>query len=62
MMLGTPIENVTASAYRIPTGFPESDGTLAWDATTLVLVEVEAGGRKGIGFTYADRVTVVLNP
>ena len=34
-----------ARAYTIPTDAPESDGTLAWDTTTLVVVEV-AGGRR----------------
>ncbi|HUY99196.1 MAG TPA: enolase C-terminal domain-like protein [Thermomicrobiaceae bacterium] len=48
------------SAYRIPTDFPESDGTLAWDSTTVVVVEVTAGGRTGLGFTYADTATVRL--
>ncbi|HET6439560.1 MAG TPA: enolase C-terminal domain-like protein [Anaeromyxobacter sp.] len=48
-----PIERVRAAAYRIPTDGLESDGTLAWDSTTLVTVEVEAGGRTGFGYTYA---------
>jgi L-alanine-DL-glutamate epimerase-like enolase superfamily enzyme len=48
------VERVTAAAYRIPTDRPESDGTLEWDATTLVAVDVEAGGARGLGWTYAD--------
>lgn len=32
---------------------PDLDGTFAWTATTLVLVEVEAAGETGIGCTYA---------
>jgi len=43
-----------ASAYEIPTDFPESDGTLKWNKTTLVLSEISAGGHTGIGYTYAD--------
>jgi L-alanine-DL-glutamate epimerase-like enolase superfamily enzyme len=43
---------VRAAAYTIPTDRPESDGTMAWDSTTLVLVEVEAAGETGIGWTY----------
>lgn len=43
-----------ASAYRIPTDQPESDGTLEWDATTIVLVDVEAGNQHGLGYSYAD--------
>jgi L-alanine-DL-glutamate epimerase-like enolase superfamily enzyme len=52
----TPIDSVTAGAYTIPTDAPESDGTLAWDSTTLVLAEIEAAGRKGLGYTYCDAV------
>ena len=48
------VERLRASAYAVPTDAPESDGTLEWDSTTLVLVEVEAGGETGIGFTYGD--------
>lgn len=48
------IAGLTAAAYRIPTDGPEADGTLAWDATTLIVVHVEAGGRTGLGYTYAD--------
>src|SRR3954468_747085 len=48
------IERVTVSAYEIPTDQPESDGTLEWDSTTLVLVEVAGGGETGLGLTYAD--------
>jgi L-alanine-DL-glutamate epimerase-like enolase superfamily enzyme len=55
-----PIENATASAYRIPTDFPESDGTIAWNATTLVIVEIMAGGTTGLGYTYADNATATL--
>src|ERR671933_661982 len=46
-----PIERVDVSAYTIPTSFPESDGTLEWDSTTMVLVEITAGGTHGLGFT-----------
>jgi L-alanine-DL-glutamate epimerase-like enolase superfamily enzyme len=38
----------------------ESDGTLEWDSTTLVLVEIEAGGKHGIGYSYADNATATL--
>jgi L-alanine-DL-glutamate epimerase-like enolase superfamily enzyme len=63
-MAGTPssarIERATVAAYLIPTEEPESDGTLVWDATTLVLVQIEAGGKTGIGYTYANRATAAL--
>lgn len=47
-----PIESVSARAYRIPTDQPESDGTLEWTSTTLVVAHVSAGGKRGFGYTY----------
>lgn len=55
-----PIVHVGVSAYIIPTDAPESDGTLAWDSTTLVLVRINAGRASGIGYTYADSATAAL--
>jgi L-alanine-DL-glutamate epimerase-like enolase superfamily enzyme len=49
-----PVGRIAASAYEIPTDAPEADGTLAWDSTILVVVEIEAGGKTGIGYTYSD--------
>jgi L-alanine-DL-glutamate epimerase-like enolase superfamily enzyme len=48
----TTIESVEASVYRIPTESPEGDGTFAWDSTTMIIVQVRADGRTGIGWTY----------
>lgn len=55
-----PIKNVSVNAYTIPTHKPESDGTLEWDSTTLVLVSIDAGDRTGIGYSYADVSTAYL--
>lgn len=55
-----PIDAIEVQAYVIPTQSPESDGTLEWDATTLVYVEVQGGGQTGIGYTYADIATAKL--
>lgn len=52
-----PIESLDVSTLTLRTDGPESDGTLAWDRTVMVLVEVRAGGRHGIGYTYADEAT-----
>lgn len=52
-----PIESVEVSAYKIPTDFPESDGTYEWKSTTLVVVEAHAGDKTGVGYTYADGAT-----
>ena len=54
------IGRLRASAYHIPTDFPESDGTLEWKATTLVVVEAPSADQIGIGYTYADRATARL--
>ncbi|MFC4174754.1 enolase C-terminal domain-like protein [Microvirga sp. GCM10011540] len=55
-----PIEEVAARAYRIPTDAPEADGTFAWERTTLVTVEIAAGGRTGLGYTYSTLAAVPL--
>ncbi len=54
------IGRLRVSAYKIPTDFPESDGTIEWKATTLVLVEVSGADQTGIGYTYADAATARL--
>jgi L-alanine-DL-glutamate epimerase-like enolase superfamily enzyme len=50
----TAIETLDVSAFTIPTDEPESDGTLEWDSTTIVVVEAHAGGETGLGYTYTD--------
>jgi len=54
------IRGVEVSWYTIPTDFPESDGTLEWNSTTLVLVRIAAGGSEGLGYTYANAATAML--
>lgn len=58
---------IDCSVYRVPTDRPEADGTFEWSSTTLVLVEVHAGGLTGLGFSYAasaaaEVVADVLDP
>jgi L-alanine-DL-glutamate epimerase-like enolase superfamily enzyme len=53
----TTVEKVEARAYTVPTEAPESDGTLEWDSTTVVVVEVDGGGERGIGYTYSHAAT-----
>ena len=47
------VDGVSVSAYTVPTDEPESDGTAEWDSTTVVVVELRAGGETGLGYTYA---------
>lgn len=54
------IRRIAASIYRVATDYPESDGTLEWNSTTLVLVEASAGNETGLGYTYADTATATL--
>ena len=50
-----PVTGVSAQAYTIATDAPESDGTIAWDSTTMVTAVVEGGGETGLGYTYCDK-------
>jgi L-alanine-DL-glutamate epimerase-like enolase superfamily enzyme len=52
--VSTTIDAVTASVYAVPTDAPEGDGTLAWDSTTMTVVEVRAGDTVGTGWTYGS--------
>jgi L-alanine-DL-glutamate epimerase-like enolase superfamily enzyme len=68
------ITAIEASAYTVPTDQPEADATLAWDSTTMVVVEARASGgpdrdgpASGTGWTWAPAaaarvVTDVLAP
>jgi L-alanine-DL-glutamate epimerase-like enolase superfamily enzyme len=47
------IDRLDVSVYTVPTEKPESDGTLTWTATTVVVAEPGAAGRTGLGFSYA---------
>ena len=55
-----PVTDVRARAYTIPTDKPEADGTFAWDSTTLVVVNVDGGGKTGLGYTYTHGSIVAL--
>lgn len=46
------VDRLSVRAFRVPTDAPESDGTLAWDETGLVVVHLEGGGATGLGFAY----------
>jgi L-alanine-DL-glutamate epimerase-like enolase superfamily enzyme len=49
-----PVQELEVAAYTVPTDAPEADGTLSWDATTIVVVHARGGGETGLGYTYAD--------
>ena len=54
------VTEVSACAYKIPTDRPEADGTLAWDATIMVVVTVGDGHDLGLGWTYAGAGAVAV--
>ncbi len=54
------VQDLDVSAYTVPTDEPESDGTLSWDSTTMIVVEARAGNRTGLGYTYADVSTAAF--
>jgi L-alanine-DL-glutamate epimerase-like enolase superfamily enzyme len=50
---GRQIKELGLSAYSIPTEVPEADGTLAWDHTTVVVVEPRLeDGTTGLGYAF----------
>jgi L-alanine-DL-glutamate epimerase-like enolase superfamily enzyme len=54
------VEGVEAAAFTVPTERPEADGTLSWDATTMVVAEAFAGPTRGVGYTYGPAATAKL--
>ncbi|MBV9440357.1 MAG: mandelate racemase [Candidatus Eremiobacteraeota bacterium] len=55
-----PVERVAVSVYRVPTDAPESDGTAVWTSTTVVVAEIDAGGMRGTGWTYAHEAVATV--
>jgi L-alanine-DL-glutamate epimerase-like enolase superfamily enzyme len=43
--------------YTVPTDAPEADGTFSWNSTSMVLVQLECGSVRSLGYTYADAGT-----
>lgn len=57
---GPAIERLVVSAFAVATDSPEADGTLSWQRTILVTVELSSAGETALGYTYADRATASL--
>jgi L-alanine-DL-glutamate epimerase-like enolase superfamily enzyme len=56
----TAITRTAVAAYTIPTDGPEADGTSEWTSTTIVVVELEAGGVSGLGYTYGHKAVATV--
>ncbi len=54
------LERIDVLSYTIATDYPESDGTLSWNSTTIVVVRAHAGGKVGLGYTYSDAAAATL--
>jgi L-alanine-DL-glutamate epimerase-like enolase superfamily enzyme len=54
------LSSLETTVLRIPTDRPEADGTIAWDSTTVVLVELAADGARGLGWSYASAAAAAL--
>ena len=51
---------VTVTTFTIPTDAPEGDGTMAWDSTTMIVVQARGDGEVGTGWTYGSPVCAEL--
>lgn len=55
------VQRLDVAVYRVPTATPEADGTIAWDSTTMVLVELTAAnGSRGLGWSYASEASALM--
>src|SRR4051794_36988253 len=54
------VTDLTATAYTLPTDTPEADGTLSWEATTLVVAQAHCDGLIGTGWTYGSPACAAL--
>ena len=54
------ITRAAVTPYTVPTEGLESDGTLEWTSTTIVIVEVTAGDVSGLGYTYGHKAVATL--
>ncbi len=60
MLHAAVVSGVEATAYTVPTDQPEADGTMAWDDTTIVVVQVHSGDVVGTGWTYGSAAIAPL--
>jgi L-alanine-DL-glutamate epimerase-like enolase superfamily enzyme len=54
------IDRLEVGAFTVPTDGPEADGTLSWDATTIVIVRASAGPCTGMGYSYTHQAAGTL--
>lgn len=54
------VEHIAADVFVVPTDRAESDGTFAWEQTTVVVVHAYADGVAGLGWTFAHGAAAEL--
>ncbi len=54
------VNDLRVEVYEVATDHPEADGTLSWSKTTVVLAEIDAGGKTGFGWTYGPRACAAV--
>ncbi|HEY4302776.1 MAG TPA: enolase C-terminal domain-like protein [Candidatus Didemnitutus sp.] len=54
------IDRLELASYRVPTDRPESDGTLKWDHTGLIVVKIGCGRARGLGWTFGSRAIATV--
>ena len=54
------ITSGSVTLFTVPTDAPEADGTFAWKSTSMVLVELQSGEVKALGYSYADAGTAAV--
>lgn len=57
---GAVVDQVEVRALSFATSAPESDGTLTWDHTDVVVVETHAGADVGLGWSYTSPAAVEI--
>ena len=55
------VQRIDVSVYRIPTDRPEADGTIAWDATTMALVNVAADLAYGFDIPLSSHTAPAIH-
>jgi len=55
---GLRVQSIDVRVYTVPTEQPEADGTLEWDATSLIVVQpLLSNGTQGLGYAVGDAAT-----
>ncbi|MGO4536447.1 enolase C-terminal domain-like protein [Leifsonia sp. 2MCAF36] len=59
------LRSIAAEAYVVPTATdgrerPESDGTITWDSTGVIVVRLQAGGEEGLGFVHTSPAALAI--